>query len=253
MASCVADVVAIADALGYDRFYCSGGSGGAPHSIACAALIPDRVIGVAAIATPAPFHAHGLDWMAGMGEENIKEYGAADSGERELRQYLEREADAVNGVTPGELLRVWGSLFCDADRHARQRRLCRAHRATARAIAGSGHLGMARRRPARWSADWGFELDQVAAPLHLWHGAEDHFIPLSHGEWLAGHLPGAKAHLRPAEGHLSITLSSYGEILDALTRGLSGSKRGLEVVSSGIGTLECYVPRMLLGRLLRAG
>src|SRR5947207_2705893 len=54
VADCVADVVAIADALGYERFYCSGGSGGGPHSIACAALIPDRVIGVAAISTPAP-------------------------------------------------------------------------------------------------------------------------------------------------------------------------------------------------------
>ena len=91
MASCVADVVAIADALGYDRFYCSGGSGGAPHSIACAALIPDRVIGVAAIATPAPFDAHGLDWMAGMGEENIKEYGTARALARK-RSFGPREA-----------------------------------------------------------------------------------------------------------------------------------------------------------------
>ena len=65
-------------------------------------------------------------------------------------------------------------------------------------------------------SDWGFELDQVAAPLHIWHGVEDHFIPVAHGEWLAAHVPGAKAQLRPGDGHLSITLSSYGEILDAL-------------------------------------
>ena len=113
---------------------------------------------------------------------------------------------------------MWGSLFCEADRHAVSGAYA-AHtvRQLGRSLASgiSGWLD----DDLALVADWGFELDQVAAPLHLWHGAEDHFIPLSHGEWLAGHLPGAKAHLRPAEGHLSITLSSYGEILDALLEG----------------------------------
>lgn len=52
-------------------------------------------------------------------------------------------------------------------------------------------------------------------PLSIWHGAEDRFVPISHGEWLAGHLP-AKVELRPWDGHLSLAVSSYGEILDAL-------------------------------------
>ncbi len=118
VADCVADVVAIADALGYERFYCSGGSGGGPHSIACAALIPERVIAVAAIATPAPVDAEGLDWQAGMGKENIEEYSVARMGGRELQEYLEREAEAVSGTSADVLLRVWRGLFCEADRLA---------------------------------------------------------------------------------------------------------------------------------------
>ena len=215
VASCAADVVAIADALGYDRFYCSGGSGGGPHSIACAALIPDRVIGVAAIATPAPIDAEDFDWTADMGEDNIEEYGAARSGERVLREYLEREAAAVDGVSPDQLLQVWSTLFCDADRRAVSGAYAEHTRAPDRAIAHVGIWGW-HDDDLALVADWGFELDQVAAPIHIWHGAEDHFIPVSHGEWLAAHVPGAKAQLRPGDGHISITLSAYGEILDAL-------------------------------------
>ncbi|HUA05759.1 MAG TPA: alpha/beta hydrolase [Solirubrobacteraceae bacterium] len=215
VASCAADVVAIADALGYDRFYCSGGSGGGPHSIACAALIPDRVIAVAAIATPAPVDAEDFDWAAGMGQENLEEFAAARAGERQLREYLEREAAAVNGATADDLLGVWRELFCESDRRVlsgayAEHTLRQIGRSLASGIWGwlDDDLALV--------ADWGFGLDEVAAPVHVWHGAEDQFVPVSHGEWLAGHLPKAKAELRPGAGHLSITLSSYGDILDAL-------------------------------------
>jgi pimeloyl-ACP methyl ester carboxylesterase len=218
VASCVNDVIAIADTLGYERFYCSGGSGGGPHSIACAALIPDRVIAVAAIATPAPVDAGDFDWMAGMGEENVEEYGTARLGERQLQEYLEREADAVNNVSADELLRVWSGLFCEADRRAvsgayAEHTVRQLERSLASGIWGwlDDDLALV--------DDWGFELDQVAVPVHIWHGLEDHFVPVSHAQWLAAQLPGANAQLRPGEGHLSITLRSYGEILDGLLMG----------------------------------
>jgi pimeloyl-ACP methyl ester carboxylesterase len=218
VASCAADVVSIADALGYDRFYCSGGSGGGPHSIACAALIPDRVIAVAAIATPAPFDAADLDWAAGMGQENLEESAAATGGERDLQDYLERESAAVKGATADELLRVWQRLFCESDRRVlsgayAEHTLRQTDRSLASGIWGwlDDDLALV--------ANWGFDLDEVAAPVYIWHGAEDQFVPVSHGEWLAGHIPGAKAELRLGDGHLSITLGAYGEILDALLEG----------------------------------
>ncbi len=57
VASAASDVASIADALGIDRFAVMGHSGGSPHALACAALLPERVVGALPISTLAPFHA----------------------------------------------------------------------------------------------------------------------------------------------------------------------------------------------------
>src|SRR5690606_26673026 len=49
VADVAADVACIADALGLGAFAVVGRSGGAPHALACAALMPDRVTRVAAL------------------------------------------------------------------------------------------------------------------------------------------------------------------------------------------------------------
>ena len=45
-----------------------GTSGGGPHVLACAALLPDLVAAPASLASPAPWGAEGLDYFAGIGE-----------------------------------------------------------------------------------------------------------------------------------------------------------------------------------------
>src|SRR5215203_1184261 len=65
IAEAAGDVRAIVDALGVERFLAFGASGGGPHALACAALLPDRVGGVATFASPAP-DAAGIDWLGGM-------------------------------------------------------------------------------------------------------------------------------------------------------------------------------------------
>jgi pimeloyl-ACP methyl ester carboxylesterase len=49
---------------------------------------------------------------------------------------------------------------------------------------------------------WGFAVDDITVPVHLWHGADDRVIPIQHGEYLASHIPHASFHLCEGEGHL---------------------------------------------------
>jgi pimeloyl-ACP methyl ester carboxylesterase len=119
VADCVGDVVAILDHLREDRFYTTGGSGGGPHTLACAALLPDRVLACAAIAAVAPRHASGLDWTGDMGPENIEEFGAAEAGPDALERYLEGEAPGLREATSAEeLVDTMAGLLPPVDRDA---------------------------------------------------------------------------------------------------------------------------------------
>lgn len=214
VASCVTDVTAIADALGYDRFYSLGGSGGGPHSIACAALLPERVIAAASIASPAPVDAVGLDWTAGMGKENVEELAAKRAGEEELREFLERQAQSMRDASGEQIIVALGDLVSEVDRQAVTGELAEFIARETRHSLSSGVWGWLDDDQA-FLGDWGFDLADIRAPLSIWHGGEDRFVPVGHGEWLAGHV-GADSHLRPDDGHLSLALSSYGEVLDTL-------------------------------------
>ena len=88
VADVVPDVLAVVDALGADRFAVMGTSGGGPHALACGALAADRCVAVASISGVGPWAADGLDFLAGMGEGNEIEFGAALAGEAPLHELL---------------------------------------------------------------------------------------------------------------------------------------------------------------------
>jgi pimeloyl-ACP methyl ester carboxylesterase len=214
VASCVEDVAAIADWLGYERFHSYGGSGGAPHAIACAALLPSRVISAAVIACPAPFDAVGLDWAAGMGSENLEEIAAARGGADELEAYLEGVAPAMANADGDEIVAVLGDLVCEADRRALTTSYG-AYLAAQYARSLSAGVGGWMDDDIALFSPWGFDLEKISVPVTIWHGVEDRFVPVAHGEWLAAHLD-AKARIAPGDGHLSLLITAYGDVLDDL-------------------------------------
>ena len=69
VADCAGDVRAICAELGIDRLAMWGISGGGPHVLACAALLPVLVTAAASLASLAPYGAEGLDYFAGMGQD----------------------------------------------------------------------------------------------------------------------------------------------------------------------------------------
>jgi pimeloyl-ACP methyl ester carboxylesterase len=215
VAAVAADTAAVLDALGAGEFVTLGHSGGGPHALACAALLPDRCRAAASVAGPAPFDAEGLDWMDGMGAENLAEFGAAVTGAGALAAFLEAQRPALLAVRSADLVAALGDLLSPVDRkqftgeyadHIAES----FHAALASGIAGWQDDDLA------FVRDWGFPLAQ-ARRVTIWHGAQDRMVPYPHGAWLASRLPGATARLYPDEGHLSVFTGNLEEILADLT------------------------------------
>jgi pimeloyl-ACP methyl ester carboxylesterase len=197
---------------GSDRH--EGRSIGGPHTLACAALLPDRVIAATTIAGAAP-HDQGLDWTEGMGDENIEEIGLAAKGADALTPYLDRMVEEIRESTPDDLLALLGDLVSPPDRAALTGEYAAESHASLLEAVSTGIWG--------WLDDdlafvrsWGFGLDEIRVPVSIWQGREDRFVPLSHGEWLAANIPGARSNLVEGEGHISLSRERYGDILDEL-------------------------------------
>src|SRR5205809_4638333 len=95
VADAASDIGAIADNLGLDRFAVVGGSGGAPHALACGALLGDRVVRVGALVTPAPSDAPDFDFFTDLAEINVKEFGAALEGPDSIEAHLQPYVDQL--------------------------------------------------------------------------------------------------------------------------------------------------------------
>jgi pimeloyl-ACP methyl ester carboxylesterase len=215
VADVVADTAEVLDHLGVDTCLTMGWSGGGPHALACGALLPDRVRGVLVIAGVAPYDAEGLDFLAGMGPENVVEFGAAVQGEASLRPYLEEQQPALASISPEEVAAALGGLVPPVDVASMTGEL-------AECLAAEFRQGLARGVDGwldddlAFARDWGFELSSVAAPTYLWQGSEDLMVPFAHGQWLAEHIPGVVAHLEQGQGHLSIAVGATDRMLDEL-------------------------------------
>jgi pimeloyl-ACP methyl ester carboxylesterase len=214
VADVVPDIEDVLDALGVERYVSVGGSGGCPHSFACGAL-SDRCLASAAIAAPTPYPAEGVDWLAGMGADNVEEFTAALEGSAALEPILQREAEELLEATPDQIKEVWSSVLppVDAAVLTGERAEHAKHgfdRALAQGFAGWRDDDLAFTKP------WGFELAEIRVPTLLWQGAEDLMVPVAHARWLAERIPGVEAHISEEDGHLSIAVGRLGEIYDWL-------------------------------------
>ena len=215
VADVVADCRAVLDAVGAQTAMVAGASGGGPHALACAALLPERVGAALCIAGVAPYDAEGLDFLAGMGEENVTEFGAALAGTEVLRPYLENEAEALRTIEAAQIVDSMASILPEVDRACLTGELgddaaASFHEGLARSVDGWLDDDLAFTRP------WGFDLSAITVPVSLWQGDVDLMVPFRHGQWLREHIPGVHAHLEAGEGHLSIAVGAVDRMLDEL-------------------------------------
>lgn len=203
VADCAADITAVSDALGLERFSVWGISGGGPHALAAAALLPDRVIAVAALASVAPYDADGLDFLEGMGEQNVEEFGTILEGEDAHRASMEKQREELLSATPAQLVELWQTLLGPSDREVATGVLAAFLLDHIRAGIGPSGDGWIDDDLA-FVAPWGFDLASIRVPVQLWQGEQDQFVPYGHGVWLAEHIPGVDARLTAEDGHLTL-------------------------------------------------
>ncbi|MFC5268916.1 alpha/beta fold hydrolase [Kribbella qitaiheensis] len=197
------DVAALLDAVGADDFVTLGWSGGGPHALACAALLPDRCRAAAIVAGVAPYNAEGLDWLDGMGEENIAEFGAAATSTEALDRFLAEASAGLKDVQPDDVIAAFGDLLSTADHTALRDGLSDYLAESCRAAVSRGYDGW-RDDDLAFLADWGVDLASIQVPVSIWQGDQDRMVPRDHGRWLGNHVAGATTHLVPGEGHLSL-------------------------------------------------
>jgi pimeloyl-ACP methyl ester carboxylesterase len=229
VADVASDVAEVLDRLGADTFLAAGWSGGGPHALACAALLPGRCLAAASIAGVAPYGVPDLDWMAGMGAENIEEFSAALKGEQALTDFLQAAAQEMTDVTGAQVAAALGDLVSGADKAALTGAYADRMASALRSALKEGIAGW-RDDDLAFASDWGFSLgwegklgvdtllgpENPPAPVAVWQGDQDRMVPFAHGQWLAAHITRVRAHLLPGEGHLTLTVTSMDRILDDL-------------------------------------
>jgi pimeloyl-ACP methyl ester carboxylesterase len=215
----VADIDAVLAALGAERCLTMGWSGGGPHSLACGARLP-AAAAVLVVAGVAPYGADGLDWMAGMGEDNVVEFSAALRGAGQLRPHLLQQSELLKNIRAADIVASMESLLPDVDRAALTGEFGEDMAAGIREALRTGVDGWLDDDLA-FAKPWGFSLAEISVPTMIWQGSADLMVPFAHGQWLASRLPAAAAHLEEGEGHLSVGLGQLDAMLDELVKAAS--------------------------------
>lgn len=212
MADWPSDVAALADALGIHRFIVAGHSSGGPYAVACASLLPARVL--AGIV---------LGGVTDMGWPGAWE-GYIDS-ERELMR-LPDEAAAVawcvarygeDGkgfftASDFEWAEPDNALF--ADEQIGPMLMSAIAEALRQGVTGYAQDIIVQGRP------WPFDPQAIAVPVHVLHGALDALVPLPHSRHTSEAIPGSTVRVLQGHGHVT-TVAELPTLASALARSLT--------------------------------
>jgi pimeloyl-ACP methyl ester carboxylesterase len=206
-----ADVCALASHLGLSRFGVLGVSGGGPYAAACAALIPDHLSSVLMICSVAPCDMpHATDGMVRLNRWLLsfarKAPWLAQKVSKLCLWVLWRRGDQL---TPKQIENRLPEpdKKAVADAGLRQALIAGSREALRRGVGGAAWDGLLLARP------WGFDLQTIRVPVHLWHGEKDVIVPCAMGRYLAKVIPGCQARFSAEDGHFSLPYTRMKDIL----------------------------------------
>lgn len=196
------DVVQLADSLGVQRFATMGFSAGAPHALACTAVIPDRLSATIVVGC---MDRSAFSVVPFMNQLMLLAPGWAGRTFANSMSYMVHD--------PIKAARRSAAWFGEADRHAfADPEFARIiYEATREAIRG-GTSGVALDVKLAFSG-FGFSLGEVAGRIYLWHGDDDRMVPVAFGRHAAARLPDCVARFCRGEGHMSILVNRMEEML----------------------------------------
>ncbi len=215
VAAVAPDAATVLDHLGISEFVTVGWSGGGPHALACAGLLSDRCLAAATLAGVGPYGEPDLDFLAGMGPENIEEFSASLAGEVTLRDWMTENGSAFRQVTGAQIAEAFGGLVPQVDQDALTGGYAEHMAAETRRALSAGFDGWVDDDLA-FTRPWGFDLGDIAAPVSVWQGDLDLMVPQAHGRWLADHIDTARIRMAPGHGHISLVTQYRDEIVDDL-------------------------------------
>lgn len=210
-----ADVAGMLDALGADRFATWGHSGGGPHALACAALLPDRCTAAATLASVGPYGADGLDFLEGMGELNVEEFGVLLTGGDGLEDQIRQTQVEMFSGGPDQLRQGMLTVLSPLDQQVMTDEFAEwgfkvMSEGAATRVEGWRDDDLAVVKP------WGFDLADIRIPVLLLQGTDDLMVPPAHGRWLAERIPGVEAEISETEGHLTLLANRVPYVHDWL-------------------------------------
>jgi pimeloyl-ACP methyl ester carboxylesterase len=194
------DVLEAAQQLGLGRFGVVGASGGGPYALACAHAIAECLDFVAVMGSWAP--VHGTPLAQDMAP--LDRFFARLSGSLPLLFYAPFSllALAAKHLSPRTFFKSIDSSMSDPDRELiRDRAVADFYANDMREAFRQGVRGPADDAILLYQ-DWGFNLEEIAIPVHIFHGQEDKFAPYSFAEYLHHTIPQTTLHAYPQEGHL---------------------------------------------------
>lgn len=211
-----------ADAMGIDRFYLLGVSGGGPYALASAAVLPERLVAVGVCCGAPPIDLipdrRGLHWF-------YRTLLAVDwSAPRLSKPLMTGIRSLVTGFSAEHTMRPLVSLMPAPDRRTLSRRENLRPIAESVDAAFENGIEPVIQDARRIKDPWGFDLEAVVKPVHIWHGGRDRNIPVSTARFVAEKIRRPIMHIYPDDGHYSLPIRRCGSILDDLL-GIDESRR----------------------------
>ena len=216
LSSVAEDALALADALGLNRFAVLGVSGGGPYALACGAFAPERVVAVGVAVGIGPWR---LIDPPGTNPEDRAALELAEAGD------IEAALAALRRSAAGDF-----ASMLELDDEAMMDEFTRPVPEQERAIftpemrtlwaadlreALTSYDGYARDNLV-WGSDWNLDLAAVSSPTWLWYGDEDRLVPADHGRWLHEQIAHSTLVIRPGCGHGRAVFPFWDNMLTTL-------------------------------------